>query len=181
MISSTDRRGYVIWLTGLSAAGKSTIAEALEAELDRRGASTYRLDGDVMRTGLCADLGFSQAARSENIRRVGHVANILRDAGKVCIVACISPFKGDRRMVRGFVPEGRFIEVFVNAPLSVCEQRDPKKLYQRARRGEIPDFSGIGSPYEPPEAPEIEVHTDHQSVAQCVGQIIDSLQSRGLL
>lgn len=168
--------GCVIWLTGLSASGKSTIATELERELFQQGIQVCVLDGDNLRHGLCSDLGFSPEARRENIRRVGEVAKLFANAGLVCITAFISPYRSDRALARAIVPAGCFFEVHVNAPLSVCEQRDPKGLYARARAGALKDFTGISAPYEPPERPELELRTDQLTVAQCVAAIADMLQ-----
>jgi bifunctional enzyme CysN/CysC len=181
-VTATDRArrnqhaGCVIWLTGLSASGKSTIATELERELFQQGVQVCVLDGDNLRHGLCSDLGFSPEARRENIRRVGEVAKLFANAGLVCITAFISPYRSDRALARAIVPAGRFFEVHVNAPLSVCEQRDPKGLYARARTGELKDFTGISAPYEPPERPELELRTDQLTVSQCVAAIVDLLQ-----
>ncbi len=164
--------GQIVWLTGLSGAGKSTIAMALERKLFEENRHVYVLDGDIVRTGLCRDLGFSMTDRAENIRRIGEVSMIMADSGLIVIVAFISPFQADRDQVRKSVTKGRFTEVFVNAPLEVCEQRDPKGLYSRARRGEIADFTGISSPYEPPIAPELELRTDQLSVNEAVNSIL---------
>ena len=153
-------RGCVIWLTGLSGAGKSTIATELERELFNIGKHAYVLDGDNIRHGLCSDLAFSPKDRNENIRRVGEVAKLLADAGIICITAFISPYRADRDLVREIIPDGQFIEVYVNAPLEVCEQRDPKGLYAKARAKEIKEFTGISAPYEPPAQPELELRTD---------------------
>ncbi len=169
-------KGAIIWLTGLSGAGKSTIATELERELFAMGLHTYILDGDNIRHGLSANLGFSPEDRTENIRRVAEVAKLFMDAGVLVITAFISPYRDDRRLARSLVDEGDFIEVYVNAPVEVCEQRDPKGLYKKARAGEIANFTGISAPYEPPEKPEIEVHTDKQSPAECVAHIIDYLK-----
>ncbi len=171
-----NHRGAVIWLTGLSGAGKSTVATALERELFHMGLHTYVLDGDNVRHGLSANLGFSPEDRTENIRRVSEVAKLLCDAGVLAITAFISPYRDDRRLARSIMEEGDFIEVFVDAPLSVCEQRDPKGLYKKARAGEIPSFTGVSAPYEPPESPEVVVHTDHETVSECVAHIIDYLK-----
>jgi len=168
--------GCVIWLTGLSASGKSTLAIELERELFKRGVQAYMLDGDNMRHGLCSDLGFSPEARKENIRRIGEVAGLFADAGLVCITAFISPYRSDRALARACAPAGRFIEVFVNAPLEVCERRDPKGLYARARAGGLKEFTGISAPYEAPEQPELEVRTDQLTVPQCVAAILDRLK-----
>ncbi len=170
--------GCVLWLTGLSSSGKSTIATELERELFNLGRHVYVLDGDNIRHGLGANLGFSPKDRAENIRRVGEVARLFADAGVICITAFISPYREDRDMVRRLMPAGRFIEVYVNAPLEVCEQRDPKGLYAKARAKEIKEFTGISAPYEPPPAPEIELHTDQSTVSECVTRILEYLQVR---
>ena len=149
------QRPRVVWLTGLSGAGKSTVADRLEQALHSAGVHTAMLDGDNLRHGLSRDLGFSEDDRAENVRRVAEVAKLMAEAGLVVIVALISPFRAERRMARALMAEGEFVEVFVDTPLAVCEARDPKGLYRRARAGEVADFTGVGSPYEPPEAPEI--------------------------
>ena len=168
--------GCVLWLTGLSSAGKSTIASELERELFNLGRHAYVLDGDNIRHGLGSDLGFSPKDRTENIRRVGEVAKLFADAGVICITAFISPYREDRDMVRKIMPQGRFVEVFVNAPLEICEQRDPKGLYAKARAKQIKEFTGISAPYEAPLKPEIELRTDQLSVTECVARILDYLQ-----
>jgi bifunctional enzyme CysN/CysC len=169
-------KGAIIWLTGLSGAGKSTVASELERELFSMGLHTYILDGDNIRHGLSANLGFSPEDRTENIRRVAEVARLLMDAGVLVITAFISPYRDDRRLARSLVNEDEFIEVYVNAPLEVCEQRDPKGLYKKARAGQIANFTGVSAPYELPDKPEIVVQTDQQSPAECVAQIIDFLK-----
>ena len=173
-------RGAVVWLTGLSGAGKSTIAQALEAELFTRGMHTYVLDGDNVRHGLNSNLGFSPEDRVENIRRVGEVAKLMADAGTVAITAFISPYRIDRSRAREIALEAKteFIEVFVDAPLRVCEERDPKQLYKKARAGEIRDFTGVDAPYEVPDNPEIVVRTDQQSVDESVAAILQQLLPR---
>jgi bifunctional enzyme CysN/CysC len=171
----------VLWLTGLSGAGKSTIANIVEAELHRRGHHTYLLDGDNVRHGLNADLGFSAADRVENIRRVGEVARLMVDAGLIVIVSFISPFRAERRMARSLVADDEFFEVFVDTPLEVAEQRDPKGLYGKARRGELTNFTGISSPYEPPEHPEIRVDTTVASPAQAALDVVELLERAGRL
>lgn len=168
--------GCVIWLTGLSSSGKSTIATELERELFNLGRSVYVLDGDNIRHGLGSNLGFSPKDRTENIRRVGEVAKLFADAGVICITAFISPYRADRELVRKIMPAGRFIEVFVNAPLAVCEQRDPKGLYAKARKNEIKEFTGISAPYEEPPNPEIELRTDFLSVPESVARILEYFQ-----
>ncbi|MGZ5537073.1 MAG: adenylyl-sulfate kinase [Chthoniobacterales bacterium] len=176
----TGHRGAVVWLTGLSGAGKSTIAQGVEAELFARGMHAYILDGDNVRHGLNSNLGFSPEDRVENIRRVGEVAKLMADAGTVVITAFISPYRVDRRRAREIALEAKaeFIEVFVDAPLQVCEQRDPKQLYKKARAGQIRDFTGIDAPYEAPEDPEITVRTDQQSAEESVAAILEQLLPR---
>jgi len=173
-------RGAVVWFTGLSGAGKSTLARALERELFLRGIHTYVLDGDNIRHGLNANLGFSPEDRVENIRRVSEVAKLMADSGVVTITAFISPYRMDRRRAREIALSGEaeFIEVFVDAPLEVCEARDPKHLYKKARAGQIREFTGIDAPYEAPEDPEIVVHTDRQSVEESVATILEQLLPR---
>lgn len=167
--------GCVVWLTGLSGSGKSTIATELERELFNMGKHTYVLDGDNVRHGLCSDLGFSAEDRRENIRRVGEVAKLFADAGQICITAFISPYRSDRELVRGMMKAGEFIEVYVSAPLEVCEHRDPKGLYAKARAHEIKEFTGVSAPYEAPGAPELVLPTDQLSLAESVGRILDYL------
>jgi adenylylsulfate kinase len=169
------QKGTIIWLTGLSGAGKTTVSVALENALFEQNALVTLLDGDVVRTGLNSDLGFSAEDRKENIRRIGEVARLLAQQAFVVIVAFISPFRGDRDWVRNSMDNGRFIEVFVDCPLAVCESRDTKGLYKKARKGEIQDFTGISSPYEPPLSPEIHLNTAEDSVEECIGQIIRHL------
>lgn len=171
-----EQAGMVVWLTGLSAAGKTTVANALERELFNQGRQVYVLDGDKIRQGLCSDLNFSPENRKENIRRVGEVAKLFADAGIICITAFISPYRSDRNLVRAIMPPGGFLEVFVNAPLAVCEQRDPKGLYAKARAGIIKDFTGISAPYEPPLQPEVELRTDRMDVVACVAAVVLELQ-----
>jgi len=176
----SGHRGAVVWLTGLSGAGKSTIAQALERELFQRAMHTYVLDGDNIRHGLNSNLGFSPEDRVENIRRVSEVAKLMADGGTVVITAFISPYRMDRRRAREIALEGNaeFIEVFVEAPLEVCETRDPKNLYKKARAGEIRDFTGIDAPYEAPEDPEIVVRTDQQTVDESVTTVLEQLLPR---
>jgi adenylyl-sulfate kinase len=168
----------VIWLTGLSGSGKSTISTELERELFNLGKHVYVLDGDNVRHGLCSDLGFSPEDRKENIRRVGEVAKLMANAGIIVITAFISPYRSDRELVRKITPPGQFVEVFVNAPLEVCEQRDPKGLYVKARANEIKNFTGISTPYEVPEKAELELHTDKLTVAESVARIVEYLDVR---
>jgi adenylylsulfate kinase len=174
-------RAVVLWFTGLSGAGKSTLANAVEAELHQRGCSTLVLDGDNVRHGLCADLGFEVADRQENIRRIGELAKLMNEAGVIALTAFISPFRVDRDRVRALLPEGDFIEIHCEAPLEVCEARDVKGLYARARNGEIADFTGISSPYEPPEAPELVVPTGSEHLGRCVQRVLACLERRGIV
>lgn len=171
----------ILWFTGLSGSGKSTIANALESTLYSLGKHTYLLDGDNVRHSLNKDLGFSDADRIENIRRIGEVSKLFTDAGLIVISAFISPFESDRKIVRNLVEEDEFIEIFIDTPLEVCEKRDPKGLYQKARRGEISFFTGISSPYEAPTNPSIHVRTVEQTIEESVHQIIDYLTSQGYL
>jgi bifunctional enzyme CysN/CysC len=165
----------VVWFTGLSGAGKSTVANAVEKALYGRGMHSYILDGDNVRQGLSRDLSFGDADRVENIRRVGEVAKLMLDAGLIVLVAFISPFRADRNMVRSLVQPGEFIEVYMSTPLEVCEQRDSKGLYRRARAGQVPHFTGISSPYEPPVSPELELDTSTLSVESCVARVLQAL------
>ena len=166
------QRGVVAWFTGLSGSGKSTIAAGVEAALVASGRLAYGVDGDNLRHGLNADLGFSDHDRRENIRRAGEVASLLADAGVIVLVSLISPFRSERDQVRQKQPPGRFLEVFVDTPLEVCEARDPKGLYRRARAGQLPAFTGISSPYERPEAPELVLETAHLPLEQCVARAV---------
>ena len=168
--------GRVIWLTGLSGAGKSTVATELERELFNSGKHAYILDGDNIRHGLCSDLAFSPHDRKENIRRVGEIAKLFADAGIICITAFISPYRSDRDLVRGMMQPGQFVEIFVNAPVEVCEQRDPKGLYSKARSGEIKEFTGVSAPYEAPLSPEVELRTDQCSVTESIAKVMEYLQ-----
>ena len=167
--------GCVVWLTGLSGSGKSTIANELERELFNLGKHAYVLDGDKLRHGLCSDLAFSPEDRKENIRRVGEVAKLFASAGIICITAFISPYRADRELARKILETGQFIEVYVNAPIEVCEQRDPKGLYAKARANEIKEFTGVSAPYEAPEKPEIELRTDQLSAGESVARVMDYL------
>uniref|UniRef100_UPI000560EEE8 adenylyl-sulfate kinase n=1 Tax=Marinobacter nitratireducens TaxID=1137280 RepID=UPI000560EEE8 len=176
-----DQKPCLLWFTGLSGSGKSTIANALDVALHERGYHTFLLDGDNVRHGLCKDLGFSDADREENIRRVGEVCKLFADAGIIVMSAFISPFTSDRRMVRKLFPAGEFIEVFMDTPLETCESRDPKGLYQKARSGEIKHFTGIDSPYEVPSHPELRLDTSTMTVDECVDSLIGYLLDRGLI
>jgi bifunctional enzyme CysN/CysC len=176
----SGHRGAVVWLTGLSGAGKSTIAQALERELFHQNINVYVLDGDNVRHGLNSNLGFSPEDRVENIRRVAEVANLMADSGLVVVTAFISPYRSDRLRAREIALEGGsdFVEVFVDAPLEVCEQRDPKQLYKKARAGEIKDFTGIDAPYEAPEDPEIVTRTASATLEESVTTILEVLLPR---
>jgi bifunctional enzyme CysN/CysC len=165
----------LLWFTGLSGAGKSTIANLVEKKLLARGRHSFMLDGDNVRLGLNRDLGFTDADRAENIRRVGETARLMLDAGLIVLAAFISPFRAERRMVRAMLPEGEFVEIFVDVPLAEAERRDPKGLYAKARDGRIPNFTGIGSPYEPPEHPEIRIDTTRMSPEQAAEEIVAHL------
>ena len=179
--STKSQKPCLLWFTGLSGSGKSTIANALDVALHQRGYHTFLLDGDNVRHGLCKDLGFSDEDRVENIRRIGEVSKLFADAGLIVLSAFISPFASDRRLVRNLFPAGEFIEVFMDTPLDTCEDRDPKGLYQKARSGEIKHFTGIDSPYEAPARPEVRLDTSSMSVDQCVDRLISFLVEQGLI
>lgn len=172
--------GCVVWLTGLSGSGKSTVGRRVEQLLLERGNHAFMLDGDNVRHGLNRDLGFSPEDRTENIRRIGEVAKLMSEACVVTLAAFISPYRNDRAQVRALLPEGAFIEVFVDTPISVCESRDPKGLYKKARSGAIPQFTGISAPYEAPEAPEVHLETAGRSIDACAEEVVAALVSRGL-
>ena len=174
-------RSFILWFTGLSGSGKSTIAHQLEENLFKRNVRTYVLDGDNVRTGLNRDLGFSAEEREENIRRVGEVAKLLVDAGIVVLTAFISPYKKDRSTVRNLVKKNEFVEIYVKCPVEVCEQRDVKGLYRKARQGIIRQFTGIDDPYEEPEHPEIVLETDKKGLDQCLQQILEFLNANRLI
>lgn len=171
-------KSRVIWLTGLSASGKSTIASELEKSLFKRGVEVYILDGDNIRHGLNKDLGFTPEDRKENIRRIGEVVKLFLDSGSVVITSFISPYREDRDFVRNILNEGDFIEVYVKCPVEECINRDPKGLYKKALNGEIPEFTGISAPYEEPLNPEIVVETDKMSVSECVQEILDYIEDK---
>lgn len=179
--ASKHQHPCLLWFTGLSGAGKSTIANALDVALHNAGYHTYLLDGDNVRHGLNKDLGFSDADRVENIRRIGEISKLFTDAGLIVMSAFISPFKADREMVRALFPAGEFIEVFMDTPLAVCEARDPKGLYKKARAGEIKQFTGIDSPYEAPTQPEMRLNTAEQDVDRCVNTLLDYLTRMSLI
>ncbi|WP_456397189.1 adenylyl-sulfate kinase [Desulfurobacterium sp.] len=174
-------KSFILWFTGLSGSGKSTLSHCVEERLYQMGVHTYVLDGDNVRMGLNKDLGFSEKDRRENIRRIGEVAKLFVDAGVVVLTAFISPYRRDRDFVRGLVNEGDFIEVYVKCPLEICESRDPKGLYKKARAGIIKNFTGIDDPYEEPLNPEIVVETDKNSIDECADRIISYLLERGLI
>lgn len=175
------QRPCIVWLTGLSGSGKSTVSNALESELTRLGAHTYLLDGDNMRHGLNKDLGFSDRDREENIRRVAEVARLFVDAGIIVITAFISPFQRDRDMARNLMEEGEFIEVFIDTPLDECERRDPKGLYKKARAGLIANFTGIDSAYESPVMPEVHLRTVGKTPQELVEQLLSYLRAKGYM
>jgi adenylylsulfate kinase len=176
-----NHKSCVLWFTGLSASGKSTLATEVERELYNRGIRTYVLDGDNIRHGLNKDLGFSPEDRKENIRRIGEVAKLFVDSGLFALTAFISPYREDRDMVRSMLQEGEFIEIYVKCPLEVCESRDPKGLYKKARAGEIKDFTGISAPYEEPLNPELMIETDKQTIEESVQQVVGYLRERGYI
>ncbi|MBW3697437.1 adenylyl-sulfate kinase [Vibrio sp. T187] len=176
-----SQKPAVLWFTGLSGSGKSTVAGALETRLAEMGYHTYLLDGDNVRHGLCSDLGFSEQDRRENIRRIGELAKLMADAGLIVLSAFISPHQAERQLVRDLVPDGEFLEVFVNTPLEICEQRDPKGLYKKARAGEIPNFTGISSVYEAPTDPEIDLPAGDKSLDELVEQCVAALTERNIL
>ncbi|RUM41148.1 MAG: adenylyl-sulfate kinase [Desulfurobacterium sp.] len=186
-VTRKDREGmkghksFILWFTGLSGSGKSTLSHKVEEKLFEMGVHTYVLDGDNIRMGLNKDLGFTEEDRRENIRRIGEVAKLFVDAGIVVLTAFISPYRRDRDFVRNLVAEGDFIEVYVKCPLGVCEKRDPKGLYKKARAGIIKNFTGIDDPYEEPESPEVVVETDKMNVNECVEKIISYLKERKLI
>ena len=171
----------LLWFTGLSGSGKSTLAGALEVELIQRGIHTYLLDGDNVRHGLCSDLGFAPADRQENLRRVGEVAKLMVDAGLVVLAAFVSPYQAERDAIRARFADGEFIEVFVDTPLSECEQRDPKGLYKKTRAGEIKHFTGIDDPYEAPEQAEIHLQNHGQAVGRVLNSLLTQLENLGVI
>jgi adenylylsulfate kinase len=176
-----EQKPCILWFTGLSGSGKSTIANAVESKLLELRKHTYLLDGDNVRMGLNKGLTFSDADRVENIRRIGEVSKLFVDAGSIVLTAFISPFVADRQQVRDLVEDSEFIEVFVDTPLAVCESRDPKGLYKKARQGEIPNFTGISSPYEAPQTPEIHIDNDGLSIEEAADVVVNYLQEKGYL
>lgn len=187
LVSRSDReeqaghRSAILWFTGLSGAGKSTIAHAVEQRLFELGCRTFVFDGDNVRHGLCADLGFSPEDRVENIRRIGEMSKLFIEAGVIALTAFISPFRADRDRVRSLVDEGDFLEIYCHCPIEVCEQRDVKGLYAKARQGLIKDFTGISSPYEPPLDPDLDLDTARQSLEDCVQRVLGLLRTRGII
>ena len=174
-------RSAILWFTGLSGSGKSTLANAVNAALFKRGLATYVLDGDNIRHGLCKDLGFSDADREENIRRIGEVAKLFLDSGVIVLTAFVSPFRADRDKARALVEDGDFLEIHCDAALDICESRDPKGLYAKARAGQIKEFTGISSPYEAPENAELKIDTGGQALQESVEIVIRALQDRGVI
>jgi len=174
-----DQKGLILWFTGLSGSGKSTLAAEVERRLNEKGRATYLLDGDNIRHGLNADLGFSPEERAENIRRIGEVAVLFLDAGIITLASFISPYQKDRERIRKLSPKDRFVEIHVDCPLEVCEERDVKGLYKKAREGVIKDFTGISAPYENPETPEIYLNTAEMPMADCIGKIMEFLKKSG--
>lgn len=176
-----NHKSAVLWFTGLSGSGKSTLSHAVEDRLHKMGISTFVLDGDNVRHGLCSDLGFSDSDRVENIRRVGEVAKLFCEAGVITLTAFISPFKKDRQLARKLMPHGDFLEIYCQCPLETCEQRDVKGLYKKARAGDIPFFTGINSPYEAPDRADLIVNTDKMSLEQCVDTVIQLMKQRNII
>ena len=174
-------KSVILWFTGLSGAGKSTLAHAVEEKLHQLQCRTYVLDGDNVRHGLCGDLGFTVEDRQENIRRIGEIAKLMLEAGIISLTAFISPFEKERQLARKLVPHGDFLEIYCYCELDICEQRDVKGLYKKARSGEIKHFTGISSPYEVPKKPEIKINTGQDSLEDCVDQVINLLRDRGII
>lgn len=178
--TQNGHRGAIIWFTGLSGSGKSTLAHAVEEALHQQGCRTFVLDGDNVRHGLCGDLGFSSKDREENIRRIGEMTKLFMEAGVIVFTAFISPYRADRERVRGMVEHGDFMEIYCNTSIDVCESRDVKGHYKKARSGQIADFTGISSPYEVPENPELSVNTGTEKLDACVEQVIGAMLNRGI-
>ena len=176
-----NHKSVILWFTGLSGAGKSTLAHAVEEKLYQLQCRTYVLDGDNVRHGLCGDLGFTDTDRHENIRRIGEIAKLMLEAGVISLTAFISPFEKERQLARKLVPHGDFLEIYCYCELDICEQRDVKGLYKKARSGEIKHFTGISSPYEAPKKPEIKINTGQDSLEDCVDQVINLLRDRGVI
>jgi adenylylsulfate kinase len=176
-----SHKSVILWFTGLSGAGKSSLAHAVEERLYQMGARTFVMDGDNVRHGLCGDLGFTDADRMENIRRIGEVAKLFLEAGVIILTAFISPFRAEREMARSLVAHGEFLEIYCHCPIEVCEERDVKGIYARARAGEIDNFTGISSPYEEPVNPELAINTGSLPIEDCVESVIDLLIERGVI
>jgi len=176
-----NHKSVVLWFTGLSGSGKSTLAHAVEEELYQMGCRTFVLDGDNVRHGLSGDLSFSDKDRKENLRRIGEVSKLFIEAGTIVLAAFISPFREERRKVRSMMPHGDFIEIYIDCPIEVCESRDAKGLYQKARDGEINQFTGISSPYEPPEAQELTVNTSQEALKESATKVLNLLKERGIV
>ncbi|MBT7307185.1 MAG: adenylyl-sulfate kinase [Gammaproteobacteria bacterium] len=174
-------KSVVLWFTGLSGSGKSTVCHVVEERLHQQGCSTFVMDGDNVRHGLCGDLDFSDEDRKENIRRIGELSKLFIEAGTIVLAAFISPYRNERKKVRGLMPHGDFIEIHVDCPIEVCESRDIKGLYKRARAGEVKEFTGISSPYEPPEKPELTVNTDRQTLEESVESVTQLLIVRNII
>ena len=174
-------KSAVLWFTGLSGSGKSTVCHVVEERLHQQGCSTFVMDGDNVRHGLCGDLDFSDEDRKENIRRIGELSKLFIEAGTIVLAAFISPYRNERKKVRGLMPHGDFIEIHVDCPIEVCESRDIKGLYKRARAGEVKEFTGISSPYEPPEKPELTVNTDRQTLEESVESVTQLLIVRNII
>lgn len=174
-------KGVIVWFTGLSGSGKSTLAHYVEEKLYQLNCHTFVMDGDNVRHGLSSDLGFSNEDRVENIRRIGETSKLFIEAGIIVLTAFISPFTSDRERVRGLAPHGDFIEIYLNCPIELCEQRDVKGIYKKARKGEIKDFTGISSPYEAPENPDLELDTSTNSIEECADQILALLKKKGVI
>lgn len=179
--NQNGHKSVILWFTGLSGAGKSSLAHAVEEKLYQLGCRTYVLDGDNVRHGLCRDLGFSVEDRVENIRRIGEIAKLLLEAGVITMTAFISPFRAERETARNLVPHGEFLEIYCRADIETCEARDVKGLYRRARAGEISDFTGISSPYEEPRKPELTVDTGSLPIDECVEKVLAVLRQRGII
>lgn len=176
-----NHKGVILWFTGLSGAGKSTLAHSVEESLHQLGCSTYVLDGDNIRQGLSGDLGFSESNRKENIRRIGQVSKLFLESATIVLTAFISPYRAERQLVRNMVQHGDFIEIYCDSPIEICEERDVKGLYQRARSGEVKEFTGISSPYEEPQKPELTVKTGGDSLENCTNDIINLLIERNII
>jgi adenylylsulfate kinase len=179
--AKNGHRGAIIWFTGLSGAGKSTLAHAVEESLHQGGCRTFVLDGDNVRHGLCSDLAFSTKDRQENIRRIGEMAKLFMEAGIIVLTAFISPYHADRERVRAMVKQGDFVEIYCDTPIEICETRDIKDLYKKARAGQIAEFTGISSPYEAPQTPELTLNTGAAELQICVQQVIGEMMRRGII